>query len=67
MERKSDLTPDRKLSVNTRELQELLGCGRHTACKIGKLAGARMQLGKRILWNVGKIKAYLDQEGEWNG
>ena len=55
-----DLAPEKKLAVDTNELQEMLGCGRFTACEIGTQAGARMQLGKRVLWNVAKIKAYLN-------
>ena len=48
------------MAVDTKELQELLGCGRYTACDIGTKAGAKMQLGKRVLWNVDKVKVYLD-------
>ena len=55
-----NLSPDKKLAVDTKELQEMLGCGRHTACEMGMRANARIQLGKRVLWNVGKIRAYLD-------
>ena len=50
----------KKLAVTTDELQEMLGCGRYTACQIGLKAEARMQLGKRVLWNVHKVKAYLE-------
>lgn len=56
----TELAIEKKLAVDTKELQELLGCGRYTAYEIGTLAGARMQLGKRVLWNVTKVKAYLD-------
>lgn len=55
-----NLSPEKKLAVDTKELQEMLGCGRHTACEMGMRANARIQLGKRVLWNVGKIRAYLD-------
>ncbi|MBQ9489457.1 MAG: hypothetical protein IJU80_05950 [Lachnospiraceae bacterium] len=55
-----DMEPERKLAIDTKELQEMLGCGRYTAYEIGTMAGARMQFGKRVLWNVAKIKAYLE-------
>ena len=55
-----NLAPEKKLAVDTKELQEMLECGRFTACEIGTQAGARMQLGKRVLWNVTKIKSYLN-------
>jgi hypothetical protein len=55
-----NLAPEKKLAVDTKELQEMLGCGRFTAYEIGTQAGARMQLGKRVLWNVTKIKSYLN-------
>lgn len=51
---------EKRMAVDTKELQELLGCGRYTACDIGTKAGAKMQLGKRVLWNVDKVKVYLD-------
>lgn len=49
-----------RLTVTTEELQSLLGCGRKTTVEIGEQAGARVQLGKRVLWNVDKVKVYLD-------
>ena len=49
-----------KLSVDTRGLQSMLNCGRCTAVEIGTRAGARFKVGKRVLWNVAKVKAYLD-------
>ena len=56
----ADMATEKKLAVDTKELQEMLGCGRFTAYEIGTQAGARMRLGKRVLWNVNKVKAYLD-------
>lgn len=49
-----------RLTVTTDELQALLGCGRKSAVDIGELAEARIQLGKRVLWNVEKVKTYLN-------
>lgn len=38
-----------KLTVDTQGLQNLLDCGRVTAVEIGSLAGARIEMGKRVL------------------
>lgn len=51
---------DFRLTVTTEELQGLLGCGRKSAVDIGELAEAKIQLGRRVLWNVEKIKIYLN-------
>ena len=53
------VTLSQKLIVTTEELQALLSCGRPTAVEIGSKAEARIQIGKRVFWNIGKIKEYL--------
>lgn len=55
------IPPYDKNLVDTLELQILLCCGRVSAVKIGETAGARVQLGRRVLWNVSKIQKYLDE------
>ena len=56
------------LSVDTRGLQAILNCGRGTATEIGTRAGARIKVGRRVLWNVTKVQNYInslsDQEAE---
>lgn len=47
--------------LTTQNLQSVLSCGRVSAVKIGTEAGARVQIGKRVLWNREKIKLYLEQ------
>lgn len=49
-----------KLAVTTEELQAMLSCGRSTAVQVGESAEARMQIGRRVLWNVSKVQLYLD-------
>lgn len=49
-----------RLAVTTEELQALLSCGRKSAVDIGELAEAKIQLGRRVLWNVEKVKTYLN-------
>lgn len=59
--KKFALPPGRqKITVTTEELQALLSCGRKSAVDIGELAEARVQIGKRVFWNVEKVKAYID-------
>lgn len=56
----------RRLAVDTPELQSMLCCGRDTAVRIGTEAKSRLQIGKRVLWNVEKVQEYLNSisEGE---
>ena len=49
------------LTVDTAKLQSLLNCGRQSAVEIGVAAGARSCVGRRVLWNVSKVKDYLNQ------
>ena len=52
------------ISVNTEGLAETLGCGRVTAIKIGEAAQAKMKVGRRVLWNLDKIRGYLSEVSE---
>ena len=49
-----------RLAVTTERLQNILDCGRPTAVEIGTLAKARVEVGRRGLWNVSKVQKYLD-------
>ena len=53
-----------KICVTTEGLQDLLDCGRVTAVQIGEQAGARIEIGKRLLWNVSKVRSYIDSLAE---
>ncbi len=55
---------DNQIAVNTNGLMKLLNCGRYTAVKIGDNAGARISIGKRVLWNTKRIQEYLDDIAE---
>ena len=56
---------DKKLLlVDTLGLQEILSSGRPAAVRIGTEAGARVQSGRRVFWNVKKIQQYLDAISE---
>lgn len=52
------------VAVDTEKLQGLLSSGRKTAVEIGTAAGARIQVGRRVLWNMNKIQKYLDMISE---
>lgn len=56
----SGVQPSEKIAVNTSDLQAMLGCGRRSAVQIGELAEARIQFGKRVFWNVEKVRAYVN-------
>lgn len=51
-----------RLLISTDELKGMLSCGRYTATKIGTEAGARVQMGKRLLWNREKIQKFLNEQ-----
>lgn len=46
--------------LNTKELQSYIGLGRNNAMKLGEEAGAKVKLGKRVLWDKRKIDKYVD-------
>lgn len=50
-----------RIAVNADTLAKMLDCGRTTAVQIGTDAGARIQLGRRILFNVKAVESYIDR------
>ena len=50
----------KKLTVTLPELQAMLNCGRCSATKIADAAGAKIKIGRRTLYHVGKVEKYLD-------
>lgn len=53
-----------KILVDTEELRRMLGAGKASAVDIGTAAGARVQQGRRVLWNVQKIRDYINAVSE---
>ena len=49
-----------KITINTDELQAMLSCGRYSAIQSSEAAEDSIQIGKRIFWNVEKIKSYIN-------
>lgn len=48
------------LAVDAVTLGNMLCCGRATAAKIGTEAGARVQLGRRVVYKLSKVNQYLE-------
>ena len=45
--------------VNIDKLSAMLSCGHATARKIGEQAGAKIVIGRMVLYSVEKVKNYL--------
>ena len=61
MRKTNEQRNENAIAVNMDQLQAMLGVGRNTADKIGKDAGAVLHVGRRKLFNVGKVQRYLDR------
>ncbi len=46
--------------MDTDTLRTYLNLGRDNAVRLGNASGARLQFGKRVLWDKNKVDAYLD-------
>ncbi len=56
-ERKSD----HPILVDIEHLAAVLSCGTDTARRIGEDAGARIIVGRRVLYSIKKIEQYIDR------
>lgn len=61
MYKRENFDCDNKLAVDIYELQAMLSVGKNTADEIGEKAGAVIRIGRRKLFVVKKVEAYLDQ------
>ena len=52
-----------KICVNMETLTTILDCGRPTAEQIAIQSGAKLKIGRRSLYNLEKIKKYIDGFG----
>ncbi|MBQ9031842.1 MAG: hypothetical protein IJ106_10380 [Parasporobacterium sp.] len=50
--------------INTKRLQELLGCCYSSAVKIGTAACAKVMVGSSPRWKVSRINEYLESQCE---
>lgn len=55
---------DIKITVDIDGLAAMLSCGHATARKIGEQAGARVEIGRRVLYMVSKVQKYLEDIAE---
>ena len=49
-----------QMLVNTADLQRLLGVGRPAAVKIATEAGAKIPMGRKIMWSVAAVQKHID-------
>lgn len=61
---KNQFDSKERMAVDTDGLMELLGVGRKTATDIGTSAKARIQVNRRVLWNLKLVQKYLDALSE---
>lgn len=61
MHKTNYIETDNKLTVDINGLQAMLSLGRNTAATIGEEAGAVIRIGRRKLYSVKKIEAYMSQ------
>ena len=47
------------ITVDIEKLSAMLSCGRATARKIGEQAGAKICIGKRVLYSVERVRKYI--------
>lgn len=64
MKKTKDRETDRLLSVDVEKLAAMLSCGQATAKKIGEEAGARIVMGRRVLYSVSKVQKYIEKMAE---
>ena len=52
------------MTVTLKEMQDMLSIGKTNAYRVGRESGAAIHLGRRTIYSVEKIKAYLDAKTE---
>jgi predicted DNA-binding transcriptional regulator AlpA len=57
-------THNKKITVDVKELADMLSIGRNTALRIGEEAGAKIRIGRRVVYSVAKIQEYIDERLE---
>lgn len=62
----NDFENVRPILVSAEGLQKLTGAGKHTAEKIAEAAGARVKIGKRVLYNTRRIEQYINSISEFD-
>lgn len=52
---------DNKLTVDIKGLCAILSCGECTARRVGEKSGAKVTIGKRVIYIVKKVEKYLEE------
>ncbi len=60
MRKTRSIETERKLTVDIRELQGMLSVGQQSAAAIGEAAGAVVRIGRRKLYRVDRVEAYIN-------
>lgn len=64
MRKSNTIKIENRIMVSAENLAKMLDCGRTTAVKGGADAGARIQIGKRVLFKMDKVEKYLESLSE---
>lgn len=64
MNKTKDGIEQQPIAVDIEKLSAMLSCGRASAKKIGEQAEARIYIGRRILYSIQKIQAYINSLAE---
>lgn len=60
-QRRTGATEGKNRLMDTEELRTYTSLGRNNAIKLGEDIGAKVKIGKRVLWDREKIDRYLDE------
>ena len=60
MRKTKERETDQLLAVDIDKLSGMLSYGQATARQIGEDAGARIMIGRRVLYSVSKVERYLE-------
>lgn len=64
MKKTKDRETEMLITVDAEKLAAMLSCGQATARKIGEEAGAKIVIGRRVLYSVCKIQKYVEKMAE---
>ena len=50
---------NQQILVNTSDFMRMLSLGRPSATKLGEEAGAKVYFGRKVMWNVERVREYI--------
>lgn len=59
--RATNTVPNESVLIDTEQLRAYTNLGRNSAMKLGEDAGAKVKIGKRVLWHKEKLSRYISQ------